>query len=325
MIISVSRVGITAVGIIFGIFHAVLGFASLEEYIHPTGPQIAIAVYLLALFSSILFYPTIRMPWWHAYLTAAAAISLPILVNPALDGPAYHSYTTWYVGATGVLLCIVMVRQQSIFAWLGVVGVIVSMVSYYQDFSFVSESGVLGGLISIVVAGQAVSLGVERGAREASRLSAVATAEIAAAEATSATRAERQLRVQKALENSLPLLKKIVDRKGALTAEEAQDAVMAEAALRDEIRGRDLMSSTVRDAVLAARLRGVEVVLLDEGGLDGIDPELRERLLGDIANAIEGVQRGKVTVRTVKGEAWLVTIVATDNPNDPPALWLRLP
>jgi hypothetical protein len=69
----------------------------------------------------------------------------------------------------------------------------------------------------------------------------------------------------------------------------------------------------------------VEVVLLDEGGLDGVDQELRERILGDVANAIDGVQRGKVTVRTVKGEAWLVTVVATDNPNDPPTLWLRLP
>ena len=201
MIIRVSRVGITAVAIVFGIFHAILGFASLGEYVNPAGPQLALAIYLVALFSSILFYPTIRMPWWHAYLTAAAAIALPILVNPALRGPVYHSYATWYVGATGVLLCIVMVRQQWAFAWLGVVGVIASMVSYYQDLSFIGESGVLGGLVSLVFAGQAVSIGVERGAREAARLAELASAEIAAAEATSATRAERQLRVQKALEN----------------------------------------------------------------------------------------------------------------------------
>ena len=100
---------------------------------------------------------------------------------------------------------------------------------------------------------------------------------------------------------------------------------MAEAALRDEIRGRELINSKVREAVLQARHRGVEVVLLDEGGLDGVDPDLHQRLQADIANAIDGIQRGKVTVRSVKGEAWLVTIVATDNPNDPPSLWLRLP
>jgi hypothetical protein len=199
------------------------------------------------------------------------------------------------------------------------------MVVYYEGFSFVGESGVLGGLISMVVAGQAVSLGVERGAREATRLSELASADLAAAEATSATRAERKLRVQKALENSLPLLKKIVERKGGLSPAEANEAIMAEVALRDEIRGRDFMTDRVREASLEARTRGVEVVLLDEGGLDGVDPELRERILGDVANAIDGVQRGKVTVRTVKGEAWLVTVVATDNPNDPPTLWLRLP
>jgi hypothetical protein len=325
MIIRVSRAGLTLVGIVFGLFHAVLGFASLNLYVDPTGPSFAIGIYLLALFSSILPYPTIKMPWWHGYLAAAAATSLPLLVNPALAGPVYHSYATWYVGATGVLLCIVIVRQQAVFAWLGVVGVMASMVVYYEGFSFVSESGVLGGLISMVVAGQAVSLGVERGAREATRLSELASADLAAAEATSATRAERKLRVQRALENSLPLLKKIVERKGALSPADANEAIMAEVALRDEIRGRDFMNDRIREAALEARTRGVEVVLLDEGGLDGVDPELLERILGDVANAIDGVQRGKVTVRTVKGEAWLVTVVATDNPNDPPTLWLRLP
>jgi hypothetical protein len=325
MIIRVSRAGLTLIGIVFGLFHAVLGFASLNLYVDPTGPSFAIGIYLVALFSSILPYPTIKMPWWHGALAAVAAVALPQLVNPALFGPVYHSYATWYVGATGVLLCIVMVRQQAIFAWLGVVGVMASMVVYYEGFSFVGESGVLGGLISMVVAGQAVSLGVERGAREATRLSELASADLAAAEATSATRAERKVRVQKALENSLPLLKKIVERKGALSPAEANEAIMAEVALRDEIRGRDFMTDRVREASLEARTRGVEVVLLDEGGLDGVDPELRERILGDVANAIDGVQRGKVTVRTVKGEAWLVTVVATDNPNDPPTLWLRLP
>jgi hypothetical protein len=50
-----------------------------------------------------------------------------------------------------------------------------------------------------------------------------------------------------------------------------------------------------------------------------------ERLLNDVASAVDGVQRGKVTVRSVKGEKWLVTVLVTDSPNDPPVLWLRLP
>jgi hypothetical protein len=116
-----------------------------------------------------------------------------------------------------------------------------------------------------------------------------------------------------------------VNSKGKLTSEQKSQAALAEVTLRDEIRGRDLISPRLRDAVRAARLRGVEVILLDEGGLDGQDPDLVSRLLNDVANSVEGVQRGKITIRAVKGEAWLITVLVTDSPSDPPVLWLRLP
>jgi hypothetical protein len=325
MIIRVSRVGLVTVALVFGFFHAVLGFASLSEYVNSTGPQVAIGLYLVALFSATLMHQGIKMPWWHGYLTASAAIALPLLVNPALNNSTSHSYATWYVGASGVLLCITTVRQQSAAAWLGVSGVILSMFTHYHGFDFVGASGVLGGLISVVVAGQAVSVGVERGAREATRLSDLASADLAAAAVTTARRAERQMRAQMALENSLPLLNTIIDSKGVLSDSARKEAVMAEVALRDEIRGRDLMTERVRQAALAARLRGVEVLLIDEAGLDSAEPELLNRILDDVANAIDGVAFGKVTVRTVKGESWLVTVGATENPNEPPTLWLRLP
>jgi hypothetical protein len=80
-----------------------------------------------------------------------------------------------------------------------------------------------------------------------------------------------------------------------------------------------------RDAVRLARLRGVEVLLLDEGGLDQCEPELRERLLADVANAIDGIAAGKVTVRSPQGEPWMLTVVALNPGSAVPDLWLKLP
>jgi hypothetical protein len=99
---------------------------------------------------------------------------------------------------------------------------------------------------------------------------------------------------------------------------------LAEVELRDEIRGRELVNDKIRVSIRNARKRGVEVVLLDEGGLDGLDQETKQRLLTDVANAIDGIQTGRVTVRTVRGEDWLITVLASDNPNEPPTLWLKL-
>jgi hypothetical protein len=112
---------------------------------------------------------------------------------------------------------------------------------------------------------------------------------------------------------------------GQLSAAEQLESRLAEASLRDEIRGRNLINPRVRDAVRLARLRGVEVLLLDEGGLDDCEHELRERLLGDVANAIDGISAGKVTVRSPQGEPWMLTVVALNPGSAVPDLWLKLP
>jgi hypothetical protein len=325
MIIRVSRLGLTGIAVTFGLYHAALGLASLDQYTSVSGPEIAIGLYLLAMLSSILLYRGIELPLMHAAAAACVAISLPLLVNPALPQVLHHSFATWYVGAEGVLLTVLGVRRQWLAAWIGAIGVCVAMFVGFEDIQFVLfESGLLGGMISLMAAGQAVTWGVERAARQAKLLSDLASAEIASTTATTAMRIERKKRVQEALSSSNGLLEKIVERKGNLNGAERAEMFLAEVELRDEIRGRELVNDKIRVSIRNARKRGVEVVLLDEGGLDGLDQETRKRLLTDVANAIDGIQTGRVTVRTVLGEDWLITVLASDNPNEPPTLWLKL-
>jgi hypothetical protein len=52
-------------------------------------------------------------------------------------------------------------------------------------------------------------------------------------------------------------------------------ARIAEATLRDELRGSALLDDGVRAALVAARAAGSSVSMLDEGGLDGIDAARR--------------------------------------------------
>jgi hypothetical protein len=96
-----------------------------------------------------------------------------------------------------------------------------------------------------------------------------------------------------------------------------------EARLRDDIRGRDLVNEEVRLATRNARERGVEVVLLDEGGLTNISQIELNNILGKVSGAINSVAAGKIVVRSPRGESWLVTVIATRSGTEAPDLWLK--
>ena len=325
MILRVRRLGISTIAVLFGLFQAALGLASFGFYSNPTGPTLAIGIYLIALISTVALYRGVQLPMLHAVFATLAACLLPLLTNPAIINRVFDTFATWYIGGVGVLLTVVVVRRRYTLAWFGAAIVTVEVLTWAQDFNVVWQSGLLGGMLLLVAAGQAISLGVESSAREAKALADQAALEKSESQAVTARRAERQVRLQATFESAKEMLELIVSSQGQLTPEQKAEAALAEVSLRDEIRGRDLMKPILREAVRNARLRGVEVILLDEGGLDGQDQELVDRMLNDVAASIDGVQRGKVTIRAVKGETWLITVLVTDSPNEPPVLWLRLP
>ena len=324
MILRVRRLGISAIALLFGVFQGALGLASFGFYSNQVGPSWALAIYFVALIGAIALHRGVRLPAWQAGLATAAACLLPLLTNPAIRDRVYDTYATWYIGGVGVLLTVIVVRRNYLLAWFGATIVTIEVVVWAQDFNVIWQSGLLGGMLVLMAAGQAVSLGVERSAREAKALADQAALEKSESQAVTARRAERQYRLQEAFASSKDLLEKIVSSNGNLTPAQKSQAALAEVALRDEIRGRDLMSPQLRESVRQARLRGVEVILLDEGGLYGQDQDRVDRILQDVASAVDGVLQGKITVRSVRGEEWLVTLLVTDSPTEPPVLWLRL-
>ena len=88
-----------------------------------------------------------------------------------------------------------------------------------------------------------------------------------------------------------------------LSDQEQLEARLLEAALRDEIRGRDLLNDLTRAAIAGARRRGVVVNVLDEGGLQTLSASARDGLLAQVAQALHQVARRPVTVRAPTGEA----------------------
>jgi len=142
-------------------------------------------------------------------------------------------------------------------------------------------------------------------------------------EALEAAESARQERLQEVLKQAIPMLKKITSATGALDSSDRNQAKLLELTLRDEMRGRALMIPALKAEVARLRSLGVEVAVLDEGGMDDLDLPTKEQLLQKAIAALVIVSIGRVTIRSPKNESFRLTVVATIPGQAAPVVNLR--
>ena len=309
-------------GLIFGLFHAVLGVIWINENDRAEIVIAALIAYVAILIATISVGESRALPRWVAWIDLIVCALIPLAINSQLDASHLGDYATWYVLGVGTILGGMAVRGRRVLAWVGL-AVLVLEIAAWGGLGSLASTG-LPGVLSLVVTGHAVSLGVERAvkaAQELNRLAAVSAAEAAAVEAAGEVRSKL---LEKTLRTALPALNLIAALGGNLSDSQKREALLLEAALRDEIRGEALLNDSMRSAIKAARERGVEVLVLDEGGLDGLEPEEREQLLNRASASFANVSAGRLTVRSPRGEDWRITIAAVRPGTAAPDLWLKL-
>lgn len=320
--IRLPRWVISTVGLSFAVFQAVLGALWLDSYRDPFVGWLAIVLYLAAVVPTLIAYRGLAIPALQAWFNVAVSMALPALINAQLANLGHETFETWYVGAIGVLLCVTAVRDRGSFSWLAV-SLVLGIMLYDGGPQIIATSGLIG-MTLLVAAGQAVSVGLTRASRDIELFVRSRVEQLSAVAATTAARAERAERLQRMFEEALPELRRISRAKGRLDESGRREARLLEAMMRDEIRGRHLLSDQLRAEVKAARARGVEVNLLDDGGLDELSQAEREPLLRQVAEALAGLDQGKVTIRAPKNERWCLTVAAFKPGEAQPAIWLQL-
>ena len=314
------QLGAMALG--FGLYHALLGFISLSEYDNRLLAAWALVLYLIALVAVVADFPGLKLRPISTALGLTVAVLLPLFVFEALGEVRQASYTTWQIAASGTLLAILAIRQYPEVAWIGTAAITVEVLDW-GGAEVLFNSGLIGVWVLVGV-GHVASRVIQSSEKSAEEFRARALLLDTAAAASSAARAERTSRLRDTLNEVLPLLQKITDTNGNLPASDRTEALLKEAELRDQIRGRNLLSEDVVKATRLARTRGIEVQLLDDGGLDDIDQIERLPYLQEIAQGIGKVKAGKVVVRAVQGEGWRVTMAAIRKDSDRPDLFIRL-
>ena len=309
-------------GLLFGLFHAVLGVVWINKNDRPEIVIAALVAYVAILIPTIAVGRSRAMPKLVAVVDVVICALIPLAINTQLNPAHLTDYATWYVLGVGTILGGMAVRGQRMLAWFGLI-ILVGEIAMWGGLESLASTG-LPGVLSLLVTGHAVSVGVERAVAsttELNRLAEVSAAETASMEAASQVRSTL---LEKTLRTALPALNLIAALGGSLTEQQKSEALLLEAGLRDEIRGEALLNDAMRKAIKDARQRGVEVLVLDEGGLSGLSDTEREIILNRAAASFVNVSAGRLTVRAPQGEEWRITVAAVRPGHSAPDLWLKL-
>lgn len=319
--IRIPRWLVGALGALFALFHAGLGISNIPDSTEPFIAVAALIIYLATVLPTVILYRGPTLPTAQALLNLAAAAIIPLLVNSYLDQESMSAYSTWYVMGVATLMAATAVRQQKFIAWAGTSLLVIQVCSWAGVIAGI-QTGLFGALM-LVFAGHSISVGLAKAYKDTMALNNE-TIETEKQKIANAVASEvRRAKLELALNGALPMLNLIKDSQGKLNDEQKKQARLLEAELRDEIRGRDLMSDSVRQAVKAARLRGVEVIVLDEGGVSNLSEEEKLTLLEQVVESINSVSEGRITFRAPVGETWHATLVASRAGIAKPDIWLK--
>jgi hypothetical protein len=296
---------------------ALIGFDRYDNWMFALG---AILMYVFVAMFSVFYYRTREMPALLAWINLLVVVIVPQLIHEAIDVATVDSQTSWYVSGLGALLAVAAIRGQQVVSWIGA-GVLSLEVLVWGGTDALFNSG-LAGAMSLIVAANVLSYALTRIENETQTYLDKAIEIEAAAAIESSTRLERSRRLSETLRVSYPLLQKIAA--GQLDEESKQEAKLLEAQLRDSIRGRELIDSKMQEAIRSARLRGIEVVVLDEGGLAALAENSKAELRQKLAAELDQISSGRVTIRAPRGGKINATFVASRPGTATPDVFLKL-
>lgn len=259
-------------------------------------------------------WPGDPLPW---PVTVALAASGPVstaLILLHAPIPLDNQLQLWPTAAATAIYTFMCVRGRTVAAWLGMLTMLAVCVVWAARSGQGAGYGIAVSLINLAPLLMATFFAwtIRPAARRIFALRRETTLRVAAAAADTAALAERDRRLGQLDELARPLLAHIA-RGDALSDEERTACALLEAHLRDTLRAPALDTPDLVLPVREARARGVEVVLLDDRGMDGADEEVRARVHAQIVRSVIGAQSGTLTARILPpGRSVLATILHSD-------------
>lgn len=315
------RTVLSALALAFAVYQAARGLLWRPELPNQPGLLTAALILYLAATTVTIFAvprsattpdsPREPMPLWAAIVALVTVAIAPTMTGLALAGPdgvaRTFTYGTWYVGGGGALMVVLMVRRRTWVAWAGTVVLSIGAMIWLGPVQALSQ-GLVGSLVWVGVAHLLVFL-IDRAERDADQLAELQAVTSAWEAAQEGRERERRVQLQRALAVGGPILARVIAMHGLLSESERREAGMAEARLRDELRGPRLLDDGVRAEIDAARRRGAQVSVFDEGGLEGVTDEDLDQIRSELAETLRDSRSNRIIIRTSPDDSVAVTVV----------------
>ncbi|MCX8528705.1 MAG: hypothetical protein ORN27_01380 [Rhodoluna sp.] len=306
--IRIPRWPMVTTAFLFGLMHAGLGIYWAGNYRSPAVGWLAVFIYLAAISGTILLHKELEIPNWQGLMNILVAAVLPRMIESQLSPANFGTYATWYIGGLGVLLGATALRGQVYFAWGGLIIATAEILLWESPKNLLNSGWV--GLVLLVVIGHAARLGLqvsERAIEKASAEAAEATIQAKRAEVLRNTQSKAFAR---SVSDVQTILRRAVAQKGKLSEDDRREAMLLENRLSDDVMGGSLITPAISQAARLARLRGVEVYLMDQGVLSTLPDAELDEIHQKVEDVINDQLTGKVTVRATSGNRWRVSIIA---------------
>lgn len=295
---------------LYAVVCSILAVFGAEDASASWPPALAVLVCTLAAYALVSVQGD-PLPRTVTILLAATGAVSSALVFSVLPSPPPPGIATWPLGMSTVIFTFMCVRGRTFAAWIGL-ACMIATTSYWTQ---ATGQGIAPGLSLSVVNAAPVLMStffaftLRPLARSIYVLRAVSLQRSAEQAAAAAVLEERDAQLDRLDALARPLLERIATGEG-LGPGERRAGVLLEARLRDGLRAPVLQDRTVVDAAEAARRRGVDVVMLDDHGMDAIPEAEQARIRRAVADELDSVSHGSVTVRVLPpGRRALVTIL----------------
>ncbi|MGV8880734.1 MAG: sensor histidine kinase [Rhodoglobus sp.] len=287
------RKGVNAVSIVFLLTQLVL--AALATLTAPSTWPLQLGMLATAIAAGeILRRAQGRVPSRTSTTLVIVLAMAGLLVGTVAGRIVYDlpfSYgTMWFAGAFAFLFVALVIRLRIVTALIGAACAVAVLVvgGLASGSTALSIVPVTSRFVVVVALAAALMVAVQRMQRRITALHQDTVASVERASWTDGARSELTGRVAELARTVVPLLDRIAAR-GEITDAERREYARAEGELRDSLRAGALTREPLSSAVAAARGRGVDVLLLDDG--DGeVDDLLVEPILNWMADGVATAQ-----------------------------------
>ncbi|NUS94937.1 MAG: hypothetical protein HOQ36_21420 [Nocardia sp.] len=237
------------------------------------------------------------LPWPATVAVLLAGLSA--VVSTTVNSSAGAIREPWAAFAFSFVLAVLVLRSRIGAAWVGAAALAVVFAAADRVLGVEYGSLLAPVIVLSTLVGATVCALILRPTQQSLRLLHEDAAMRAAAEATMAAEHAERVRQLARLDRVARPMLELIAQGTELSAAERETCRLLEAELRDGLRAPQLVTDRLAGAARGARSRGVEVLLLDDGGFTGVATALRDQVVQFAIRALDAAESGAVTVRVL--------------------------